>query len=87
MNINWDDDVIISRSFGDPKAGIYAFCYMQVCVRKGVSDEDILRVCNADNPSGTSNGWTRVIRADEDHWPGPTQCADQCDREHILVLC
>ncbi len=51
-----------------PMIGI---CHMQVCVEKDCSDEEILEFCNRENLAGTSNGWARVIREDED-WAGIT---------------
>ena len=37
-------------------------CHMQVCVEKDCSDEEILEVCNSENPAGTSAGWCEVIQ-------------------------
>ena len=67
------------------------FCHMQVCAETGATDEEILEVCNSENPSGTSNGWGTVVREDED-WcgttvKGPVKCEDHDGREHILVAC
>lgn len=64
-----------------PMVGI---CFMQVCAEKGATDEEILHVCNTENPSGTSNGWTGVIREGDGK---PVQCEADQDREHILVSC
>lgn len=57
---------------------------MQVCCVKDATDEEILKVCNEDNPSGTSLGWARVIREGEGK---PGQCEKYPDRYHILVTC
>ena len=75
---------------------VLGICYMQVC--KDATDEEILLVCNAENPSGTTNGWVSVVRTLEqapaypeypeiaaNQLPGP--CADHPDRLHILVGC
>ena len=70
------------------------FCFMQVCVANGdVSDAQILEVCNTQNPSGTINGWTDVIRSKRGpstvlpyrHEPVP--CGDHPNRTHYLVGC
>lgn len=82
------DKVVITRAI----VGIYG---MQVCAKKDASDEEILMICNRENPSGTTNGWTKVVR----HARGaeielfntenslPVQCADYPDRSHFLVIC
>lgn len=69
-------------------------CHMQVCAIKDVTDEEILDVCNAENPSGTSNGWASVIREQGDNpefWGGdkmlPVKCDDDPERLHFLVAC
>lgn len=63
--------------------------YMQVCAVADATDEEILRVANEKNPSGTSAGWVRVIREDnapnEGAKPGP--CADFPGRVHYLLEC
>ena len=41
-------------------------CYMQVCTVLDATDEEILEICNYQNPSGTKQGWTKVIRKEED---------------------
>jgi hypothetical protein len=78
--------VIVTR----PMVGLVA---MQVCAVADVTDEEILAVCNTENPSGTSGGWSKVLR---EITPGslydakdclPTQCSDHSDRLHFLVLC
>ena len=68
--------------------GLYAFCTMQVCAVADASDEEILRVCNAENPSGV-NPWDTVVRTDDDHkvMPGRNPCAEHAGRFHYLVLC
>lgn len=61
-------------------------CHMQVCVEKGATNAEILRVCNSENPSGTSNGWSKVIRGKKAEG-GPVQCQDHKGRTHLLVSC
>ena len=73
-------------------------CHMQVCACKDATDAEILSVCNAENPSGTANGWVSVVRTLEQapaypespeiaaqQLPGP--CADNPERLHFLVEC
>lgn len=72
----------------NPFCGI---CHMQVCAVTDATDEEILAVCNALNPSGTTNGWGTVHRVDSD-WMGgivraPVVCADDRNRKHFLVSC
>lgn len=57
---------------------------MQVCAVKDATDEEILDVCNSLNSSGTSAGWSEVIRSGEN---SPVVCAEDKDRLHILVVC
>lgn len=76
------DKVVVTKCF----VGI---CHMQVCAHKDATDEEILKVCNSDNPAGTSNGWATVLHEDSEFW-GPTkpvQCVDDPDRLHYLVGC
>ena len=65
----------------NPFAGI---CHMQVCCEKDAADEEILRVCNQENHSGTSNGWSSVIREGDG---APVVCAEDAERLHIMVAC
>jgi hypothetical protein len=61
---------------------------MQVCALKDATDEEILKVCNRDNPAGTTNGWCTVVRKDEEHPERkPVLCADDPERMHFIVLC
>lgn len=62
---------------------------MQVCAEVDATDEEILEVCNKDNPSGTTNGWTRVVRGAGEGMVGalPVICADDPGRTHFFVLC
>lgn len=63
---------------------------MQVCTVEDATDEEILAVCNRDNPAGTTNGWMEVVRETLDERikvEGPIRCDDSPDRVHYLVLC
>jgi len=66
-------------------------CYMQVCAEKDATDEEILQVCNSENPSGTTNGWVKVIRDIEDDKYAenmvPGVCANDPERLHFLIVC
>ena len=64
-----------------PMMGGYA---MQVCAKSEVTDEEILLVCNKDNPSGSTNGWGIVCRKEAE--TGPIQCKDYSDRTHFIVM-
>ena len=73
--------VVVSREF----MGLFS---MQVCAVKDATDEEILEVCRAKNPVGTSNDWCRVIRSDEERTGrNPVQCEEHEDRLHFLVDC
>jgi len=73
-----------------PMIGIFA---MQVCAVKDATNKEILLHCNLHNPSGTSNGWSRVVRNEGDKSTLmsdnqlPVQCAEHEDRLHFLVFC
>ncbi len=69
--------VIVTR----PVCGI---CHMQVCAVADATDEEILKVCNGENPSGTTNGWDAVIRRGDG---APVVCATYPERRHIMVSC
>lgn len=64
---------------------VLGIAHMQVCAVKDATDEEILGVCNQENPSGTTSGWTRVHR--EGALYGPVGCKDHSDRLHIIVGC
>lgn len=83
--------VVVSRKF-------CGLLYMQVCVVLDATDDEILSVCNRDNPAGTSGGWVTVIREgyqsplDELENKGsqrlwPVLCEEEPNRQHILVGC
>lgn len=82
--IDTEKRVIVTR----PMIGL---CHMQVCAVADATDEEILAVCDAENPAGTTFGWATVHRAPEE-WlggeiPGPVECADVPGRVHLLVSC
>ena len=63
-------------------------CHMQVCAMHDATDEEILDVANAENPAGTTNGWVKVCRDDEeDEDKRPVVCEDDIDRRHFLLVC
>ena len=61
--------------------------YMQVCAVPDATDEEILEVCNRENPSGTTAGWTRVVRDTSDVRKAPGPCEEYPTRTHFLVSC
>lgn len=80
------DKVVVSKCM----IGVYG---MQVCAEPDATDEEILHVCNTENPAGTTNGWGIVVRENnlEENNMGencaPVQCEDDECRLHFLVLC
>ncbi len=80
------DRVIVTKA-------MVGICGMQVCAEKDATNDEILAVCNQDNPSGTTNGWSRVVRnIDKESWftdetALPIQCESYPDRIHFLVIC
>ncbi len=65
---------------------------MQVCAIEGATDEEILAVCNRENPAGTTGGWSEVIREPSEELTqpassAPVPCADTSGRVHYLVQC
>lgn len=69
--------VVITKS-------IVGICHMQVCAEVDATDDEILAVCNRENPAGTTRGWTSVVRSGTG---GPVVCQDDADRLHLLVSC
>jgi hypothetical protein len=72
-----------------PYAGLRA---MQVCVVKDVTDDEILAVCNKENPQLVTGGWHTVVRTEADldgvdNAALPGQCVEYPDRQHMIVLC
>jgi len=62
----------------------HGICHMQVCAAKDATDDEILRVYNTENPSGTTLDWCTVVH---DGDGAPAVCANDADRLHILVAC
>lgn len=78
-----EERVIITRM-------MMGICHMQVCTIHDATDEEILEVCNRENPSGTQHGWGRVIRElDENDSENmlPRTCDDNPGRIHFLISC
>ncbi len=68
--------------------GFHGICSMIVCAVKEATDKEILKVCNSQNPSGTTNGWMDVVRDDkEEPMRNPVQCEDYPERLHFIVDC
>lgn len=80
------DKVVITKS-------MVGICGMQVCAHQDAQDGEILEICNTKNPSGTKNGWVKVLRnidpnsMFETENAMPVQCADDPERKHFIVLC
>ena len=80
------DKIIITRS----ALGLAA---MQVCCEKNATDEEILEVCNTNNPSGTEQGWNIVLSSKEDadrvemSGSAPVVCGVYPERLHKIILC
>lgn len=76
--------VIVTR----PMVGI---AHMQVCAVSDATDYEILEACNDRNPSGTTHGWSSVVRSNEEDptWGklGPVQCEGDPARSHFIVSC
>ena len=65
---------------------------MQVCAVDDATDEEILKVCNRENPAGTTNGWSTVIRKPDGSFgregnKAPVSCDTMKGRIHFLVEC
>jgi len=74
-----------------PYAGFRA---MQVCVVEEATDEEILKICNRENPQLVNGGWHTVVKSkkhakecgvDENSAPG--KCEDCPGRLHKIILC
>lgn len=82
--------VVITRRMMPKEWGIYMLCFMGVCAEEDATDEEILEICNSENPCGTTNGWTRVIReavSEIEEKLTPVICADDPGRVHFIVAC
>jgi len=63
------------------------FCFSRVCAEKNATDQEILEICNARNPSGTQGGWSQVLRDDAPVHQRPMPCDDDSERLHCMVVC
>jgi len=73
--------IVITKPFN-------GICAMQICADKDATDEEILEVCNRENPAGTSLGWCEVARENyKEERARPVQCSDNANRLHLLVIC
>lgn len=68
------DRVVITRA-------VVGICHMQVCAVADATDDEILVICNRENPSGTMHGWSDVCRNDH------VLCEERRERRHFLVSC
>lgn len=70
-----------------PIIGI-AMC--QICAPKTSTEEELLKFANKFNPSGTTNGWIKVIMQGDEEYPSsqyPVQCDDIEENMHYLLVC
>ena len=74
--------VMVTRS-------ICGIAHMQVCAAADATDDEILDVCNRENPSGTEHGWSAVCRGDSEFWgqTAPVTCQSDPERVHFMVSC
>lgn len=71
---------------------VMGICNMQVCAVLDATDEEILEVCNRENPAGTQNGWGIVVRKPDGSLfqpqeIAPVRCDQDPNRQHLIVLC
>lgn len=66
---------------------VLGICHMQVCAAKDATDTEVLGVANRENPSGTTNGWTTVIRSGDESKKAPVACQQNPERLHLLLVC
>lgn len=67
---------------------VMGICHMQVCAVADATDEEILKVANKDNPSGTEYGWNEVAREDHvDKNVCPVICNHYPSRKHFIIIC
>jgi hypothetical protein len=72
---------------------IMGICWMSVCAVDDATDEEILEICNKENPSGTTAGWARVIRKEteltslENENIRPILCSQEQGRIHFIISC
>ena len=74
-----------------PYAGLRA---MQVCVVDDATDQEILAVCNRENPLRVSGGWHTVVKDAEharnigvDEAAAPVKCVECPGRIHKIAIC
>lgn len=78
------DNEVIEKCYQKPQVTKYGILDMQVCVPNAWTDEEVIDFANANNPSGTENGWRvvdkkRVICYD----PGRRACGFV----HVMLDC
>lgn len=57
-----------------------------VCAPKSLSEEEVVRLVNVENPSGTRRGWSISNRKTlEDGTPLPAPCLEDSDRLHYYL--
>jgi len=66
---------------------IIGICHMQVCAAKDATDEEMLEVANAENPSGTTGGWSKVLRDKQNPDAAPCVCGNDPERMHFILQC
>ncbi len=68
---------------------VFDRCRMAVCAEVDATDEEILDLCNRQNPIRTPGGWFEVART-ERAWVDrrflPVPCCKHPGRVHFLVL-
>ena len=74
--------------------GVNGLTAMNACAITGATDKEILAACNSENPSGTADGWTQVVRdtshdkrCSKNETLAPVICSDDSGRTHYTVLC
>jgi len=74
-----------------PFAGFRA---MQVCCVEDATDDEILKVCNAENPQMVTGGWHTVVKSKEharelgvNDSAAPGDCVECPGRKHKIALC
>ena len=75
------DRVIVTRHIIDA-------CHMQVCAVKNATDKEMLEVANAENPAGTTGGWSTVLRDNKNTLKtAPVECNNDPERIHFILQC
>ena len=65
---------------------------MRACAVADATDEEILKVCNTENPQLVTRGWHTVVRKKKDldgvdKAALPGDCVECKGRKHFIVLC